>query len=158
MNHSGFNDFSTLNITRKNLSVCYTDLKTNQVLFFWATPSSEISKTFGLFPFINMQKQSPLPGFEPATFRLELVFRFLTAPLTQNKTSGSVATRGLAIHAFCALFEENRFRNKELTLVLCAKTSKIRCFSIFDGPLDPKSKIGLRHYTRLCNTQLLRGH
>ena len=121
-------------ITRKNLLVCYTDLKTNQVLFFWTTPSSEISKTFGLFPFINMQKQSPLTGFEPATFRLELVFRFLTAPLTQNKTSGSVATRGLAIHAFCALFEENRFRNKELTLVLCAKTAKIRCFSILTAP------------------------
>ena len=34
------------NITRKNLSVCYTDLKTNQVLFFWTTPSSEITKTF----------------------------------------------------------------------------------------------------------------
>ena len=71
-----------------------------------------------------MQKQSPLTGFEPATFRLELVFRFLTAPLTQNKTSGSVATRGLAIHAFCALFEENRFRNKELTRFYAQKRQK----------------------------------
>ena len=147
-----------IKITRKNLSVCYTDLKTNQVLFLWTTPSSENTKTFGLFSFINMQKQSPMPGFELATFRLESHFRFLTAPLTQNNTSSSVATRGLAIHAFCALFEENRFRNKELTLVLCAKTSKIRCFSIFDGPLDPKSKIGLRHYTQFCITQVLRGH
>ena len=75
-------------ITRKNLSVCYTDLKTNQVLFFWTTPSSEITKTFGLFPFINMQKQSPSAGFELAIFSLRLTWNtssLLTAPLTPQK-------------------------------------------------------------------------
>ena len=121
----------------------------------------KILKPLDYFLFINSQKQSPSAGFELAIFRLRLAWNtssLLTAPLTPQKTSGSVATRGLAIHAFCALFEENRFRNKELTLVLCAKMSKIRCFSIFDGPLDPKSKIGLRHYTQFCITQVLRGH
>ena len=94
------------------------------MLFRWTTPSSENTKTFGLFSFINRQKQSPMPGFELATFRLESHFRFLTAPLTQNKTSGSVATRGLAIHAFCALFEENGSEAKNLHCFYARKRKK----------------------------------
>ena len=136
-------------------------LKQIKCCFFGRRLAVKILKPLDYFLFINTQKQSPSAGFELAIFRLRLAWNtssLLTAPLTPQKTSGSVATRGLAIHAFCALFEENRFRNKELTLFLCAKTSKIESFSILYGPLDPNSKIELRDYTQFCSTQLLRGH
>ena len=48
-------------------------------------------------------------------------FRFLTALLAQNQTYGSEATRAFAIHEIFML-----------------KKVKIECFSIVDGPHDPK--------------------
>ena len=61
--------------------------------------------------------------------RLEkYVFRFLTGPLAQYQKPGSVATRSLAMHEFCALFEENRVRNKQVYASLWPKTRKIGFF------------------------------
>ena len=99
-------------INRKNLSVCYADLKT----------------------------------------KINLLI------LTPHKVIGLEVICSLLIHAFCTIFEVNQLRSTRVIGEKHSKTSKIGCFSNFDGPPDPKSKIRLRHYTRLCNTQILRGH
>ena len=71
---------------------------------------------------------------------------------------GLEVTCSLLIHAFCALFEVNQLRNTGVIGEKPSKTSKIGCFSNFDGPPDPKSKIGLRNDMQFCITQILRGH
>ena len=56
------------------------------------------------------------------------------------------------------LFEVNWWENTSVIGQKPSKTLKIGCFSMFHGPPDPKSKIGLRQCTRLCSPRILRGH
>ena len=77
-----------MSITRKNLSVCYTDLKTNQVLFLWTTPCSENTKTFGLFFVYLLAKTIAVGRIRtrdlPLKARVEYIFTFDGPPEPQK--------------------------------------------------------------------------
>ena len=74
----------------------------------------------------------------PQTSKIACFFRFMTAPKAQNQTSGSVATRAMAIHEFFAPFEENRLRSKNVYAFLWPKTWKIWCLLFLTPPWTTK--------------------
>merc|ERR1711942_146955 len=105
---------------------------------------------------VNRLRNTSVIGEKPSKTSKIGCFSNFYGPLTPPKSYRPRSYMQFVNTRICAIFEVNQLRNTSAIGEKPSKTSKIGCFSNFYGPPDPKSKIGLCHYTRLCNTQLLR--